>query len=88
MSHKEITTIQTGKDGLTNGLMKHIKEVLKVKELVKIKILDTYACPVKETAEAIMKETKAEIIRIIGNTFVLYKESTELEEDKRIILPQ
>jgi RNA-binding protein len=87
LSHKDITLVQIGKEGITPQLINHIKEVLEHKELVKIKILDTDSYPLKETVGIIIKETDSYIIKTIGKTFIIYKESNELEEEEKINLP-
>ena len=85
--NNETPTIQIGKDGITTNLIKHINDVLKSNELVRIKILDTDFLPLKETATNISDKTSANVIKIIGKIFVLYKESGELEDKEKILLP-
>ncbi len=87
LSHKDITTIQIGKEGITSQLINHIKDVLEHKELVKLKILDTDIYPLKEIVGKIIEETNSYIIKTIGKTFIIYKESNELEDDDKIHLP-
>lgn len=75
---------QVGKGGVNENLVKQIAEALEARELFKVSILQN--CEVDKTvvAEQFAKGTGAEIVQIIGNTIVLYKESVE---KKQIILP-
>ncbi len=85
--NKEIPTIQIGKEGITDNIIKHINSVIESRELIKIKIFDTDMFPLKETASIVSRETSSNVIRTIGKTFILYKESKKLEKDKRIAIP-
>lgn len=85
--NKDIPTIQVGKDGTTNNLVKHLDEVLEHNELVRIKILDTESYPVKETAGELSQITNSVVIRTIGKKIILYRESKTLEEKEKINLP-
>jgi RNA-binding protein len=75
---------QVGKGGVNENMVKQIAEALEARELFKVSILQN--CEVDKTvvAEQFAKGTGAEIVQIIGNTIVLYKESVE---KKQIILP-
>jgi RNA-binding protein len=75
---------QVGKGGVNENMIKQISEALEARELFKINILQN--CEVDKTvvAEELSKGTRAEIVQVIGNTIVLYKESAE---KKQIILP-
>jgi RNA-binding protein len=88
LSQKDITTLQIGKEGINPQLINHINEVLESKELIKIKILDTDIYPLKETVEEVIQKTNSDIIRTIGKTFIIYRESSELEDDEKINLPK
>lgn len=80
-------TIQIGKDGLKEEIIKHINDVLDYNELVRIKILDVDLYPLKETAEKLSNLTCSIIIKIIGKKVIIYKKSKILEKEKRIIFP-
>lgn len=84
---KDITTVQLGKEGISDKVQKHINEVLEHKELIRINVLDADSFPVKETATEISNILDANIIRVIGKKILLYRESTELKNDEKIQLP-
>lgn len=75
---------QVGKSGVTENMIKQLIDVLEKRELIKINILQNCLEDKETIAEQIAEGTEAEIVQIIGNHIVLYKESTE---NKTIILP-
>ena len=66
-----------GKEGLTNGIVQTTANSLNTKELVKIKLLET--CPVdkNEAAEKLAQQTGAEVVQVLGNTILLFRELPE-----------
>lgn len=75
---------QVGKGGISDNVIKQFTDALEARELVKATVLKNALVDSRDVCEEIAKETGAEIVQIIGNKFVLYKES---ENKKTIILP-
>ncbi len=75
---------QVGKGGVNDNMIKQIGEALEVRELIKISILQNCEEDRNTVAAELSKGARAELVQIIGNTIVLYKES---RENKQIILP-
>jgi RNA-binding protein len=75
---------QVGKGGVNENMVKQVAEALEARELFKISILQNCEEDKNVVAEQLAKGTGADIVQIIGNTIVLYKESAE---KKQIILP-
>ncbi|MCA0171794.1 ribosome assembly RNA-binding protein YhbY [Bacillus sp. RAR_GA_16] len=75
---------QVGKGGVNENMTKQIEEALEARELIKISILQNCEEDRNSVGEQLSTETGAELVQIIGNMVVLYKES---EENKEIILP-
>ncbi|SDM83377.1 RNA-binding protein [Fictibacillus solisalsi] len=75
---------QVGKGGVNSNMIKQIQEALEARELIKISILQNCEEPREEVAQAVAKGAKAELVQVIGNVIILYKES---KENKEIILP-
>jgi RNA-binding protein len=77
--------VMLGNNGLTEGVLAEIEQALKHHELIKVKV----AAEERETktliVDAIVRETKASNVQVIGNMLVLYRPSTE---DRKIILPR
>lgn len=75
---------QVGKVGVNENMVEQISEALEKRELVKVSILQNCMEEKDTVAEELAEGTDAEIVQIIGNNIVLYKES---EENKTIQLP-
>lgn len=75
---------QVGKSGVNENMIKQLIDVLEKRELIKVNILQNCLEDKESVAEQIAEGTGAEIVQIIGNHIILYKESTE---NKTIILP-
>ncbi|AXH98948.1 ribosome assembly RNA-binding protein YhbY [Sporosarcina sp. PTS2304] len=75
---------QIGKSGLTDAILAQIDEALEARELLKVSVLQNCEEDKKEIAEKIGAHKQIEVVQVIGNVIVLYRESTE---KKRIQLP-
>lgn len=76
---------QVGKGGVNDNMVKQISDALEAKELFKISVLQNCEEDKTVVAEELAERTGAELVQIIGNTIILYKESAE---NKQITLPQ
>ncbi|MBR2801983.1 MAG: YhbY family RNA-binding protein [Erysipelotrichaceae bacterium] len=83
---KEKVLVQIGKDGLSYNLFNFVDDALRAHELVKVALLKSCELEVREAALETAAQSGAEIVQMIGRTFLLYKPNKELGE-KRIILP-
>ena len=61
---------QVGKNGVTPELRDTVFNALEARELVKITMLGA-----REAAEMLASRTGAEVVQVIGNKFVLYKQA-------------
>ncbi|QTN01512.1 ribosome assembly RNA-binding protein YhbY [Sediminibacillus dalangtanensis] len=75
---------QVGKTGVNENMITQVGEALEKRELIKVSILQNCMEDKGNVAEELAEGTEAEIVQIIGNIIVLYKES---EENKQIVLP-
>jgi RNA-binding protein len=75
---------QVGKGGTNENMYKQIEEALEARELIKVSVLQNCELDKDEVAEKLVKHTNSQLVQIIGNTIVLYKES---KENKEIVLP-
>lgn len=75
---------QVGKGGVNENLIKQIGEALEARELLKVSILQNCDEDREDVATQLSKGARAELVQIIGNTIVLYKES---RENKQLQLP-
>jgi RNA-binding protein len=83
-AHHLSPIFQVGKGGVNDNMIKQISEALEVRELIKISILQNCDEDRDTVASELVSGTKSELVQIIGNTIVLYKES---KENKTINLP-
>lgn len=77
-------TSQIGKEGLTQDFLEQLEDQLRVRELVKVTILDNAGLDAKDTANAICEAIRAEFVQAIGSKFTIYKKNNENPE---IIFP-
>ena len=75
---------QVGKGGIGDNLVKQFNDALEARELVKATVLRSAESDAREVAEELSGVTGSDVVQVIGNRFVLYKES---EKNKEIILP-
>ncbi|MDM5229086.1 ribosome assembly RNA-binding protein YhbY [Cytobacillus sp. NJ13] len=75
---------QVGKGGVNENMIKQVGEALEARELLKVSVLQNCEEDRDTVAQQLSKGTKADVVQIIGNMIVLYKES---KENKQIDLP-
>ncbi|WP_102345521.1 ribosome assembly RNA-binding protein YhbY [Bacillus sp. Marseille-P3661] len=75
---------QVGKGGVSENMIKQIKDALEARELMKISVLQNCEFDKTEVAQELASGADAELVQMIGNIIVLYKES---KENKQILLP-
>ena len=76
--------LQIGKGGVNDNMIKQFNEALEARELIKVTVLKNSLDDVREVCDEAARLTGAEVVQVIGNKFVLYKES---KENKVIELP-
>ncbi len=76
---------QVGKGGVNDNMIIQISNALEARELLKISVLQNCEDDRDTVAQELSKGAKAELVQVIGNTIVLYKES---KENKQLELPK
>jgi RNA-binding protein len=84
-AHHLSPIFQVGKGGVNENMIKQISEALEARELMKVTILQNCEEDKDVVAAQLSEGAKAELVQIIGNIIVLYKES---KENKQLILPR
>ncbi|MBE6823858.1 MAG: ribosome assembly RNA-binding protein YhbY [Ruminococcaceae bacterium] len=79
------TILMVGKGGLSEQIFKSADEAVTARELIKGKVLESCEMSVREVAEAIADEIKADVVQVIGTKFVLYRKN---EDEPIIVLPR
>lgn len=77
-------TTQIGKEGVTEGFLEQLNDMLRVRELVKVTILENAGLDAKETANAVCEALRAEFVQAIGFKFTIYKRNIE---EPKILFP-
>lgn len=84
LANTEPALYQVGKDGVTENMVALINDALEARELIKVHVLDNAFMSAREAAAELSVPTKSDVVQVIGNKFVLYKESVD---NRKIILP-
>lgn len=71
------TIFQIGKGGLNDQLNKQVDEALEVRELIKIRTLETAPVSTREAADTVAQAVNADVVQVIGSRFILYRESKD-----------
>ncbi|KAF0818301.1 RNA-binding protein YhbY [Bacillus sp. ZZV12-4809] len=75
---------QVGKGGVNENMIKQVGEALEARELLKVSVLQNCEVDRDTVAQQLSEGAKADVVQIIGNIVVLYRES---KENKQINLP-
>ena len=83
-AHELKPVILLGGNGLTEGVIAEIDVALNFHELIKVKVPTEDREQKVLIMDAIIRETKADKVQVIGKTLVLFRQSN----DKKIALPR
>lgn len=84
LAHHIDPIFQIGKGGVNPELVKGVQEALEKRELIKVSKLANCDEEREAVARKLAERSQAELVQVIGNTIVLYKES---KNHKTIDLP-
>ncbi|AHG20799.1 RNA-binding protein YhbY [Chania multitudinisentens RB-25] len=84
LAHPLKPVVMLGNNGFTEGVLAEIEQALEHHELIKVKIAAEDRDTKTLIADAIVRETGACNVQMIGNTLVLYRPSKE----RKITLPR
>ena len=76
--------LHLGKSGCSDTGVKQADDALTARELIKGKVLETAPLTSREAAEQIAAAAGAEVVQVIGRTFVLYRRNPK---EPQIVLP-
>ena len=77
--------LHAGKGGISDAMIKQADDALEARELIKGKVLETAPATAREVAEEIAAKVNAEVVQVIGRTFVLFRQKAK---DSQIKLPR
>lgn len=84
LAHSLKPVVQLGANGLTEGVVAEIDGALAHHELIKVKVPSDDREEKALIMDAIVRETQAEKLQVIGHVLVLYRQS----EEQKIDLPK
>ncbi|CUU22733.1 ribosome assembly RNA-binding protein YhbY [Duffyella gerundensis] len=84
LAHPLKPVVMLGNNGLTEGVLAEIEQALEHHELIKVKIATEDRETKNLVVEAIVRETRASNVQVIGKTLVLFRPSKE----SKISLPR
>lgn len=77
--------LHAGKGEISDAMIKQADDALTAREILKGKVLETAVATPRETADTIAAAVHAEVVQVIGRTFVLYRRN---EKEQKIQLPR
>ena len=80
-AHGLRAVVMIGSQGLSHGIVKAVDAELENHEMIKVKFQD-FKSSKKELTRELAEKTQAQVVRIIGNTAILYR--YQPDHDKRI----
>ena len=79
---------QIGKNEISDNMVKQINDALTAHELIKISVLENSPYTSREAADTVAELTGADVVLVVGNRFILYRETQDKKRrEKRRILP-
>ena len=66
---------QIGKNGVTPEWRDAVDKALEARELIKLNVLDNNMIEAKQAASILADRTGAEVVQVIGNRFILFRQS-------------
>lgn len=77
--------LHAGKGGVSDAMTKQADDALTARELLKGRVLETAPADTRAVAEEIAAAVHAEVVQVVGRTFVLYRRN---EKQPVIELPR
>ncbi|GAB5378945.1 MAG: ribosome assembly RNA-binding protein YhbY [Aliiglaciecola sp.] len=84
LAHPLKPVVQLGGNGLTEGVLAEIENAINHHELIKVKVPTDDREEKQLIMDAILRETQAEKLQVIGHILVMFRQSV----DKKIDIPR
>jgi RNA-binding protein len=84
LAHSIKPVVQLGANGFTEGVLAEIDNALAHHELIKVKVPSDDREEKALIMDAIVRETQAHKLQVIGHVLILYRQS----EEQKIVLPK
>lgn len=77
LANKIDSTVQVGKGGINENMIKQVLDTLEKHELIKVHVLENAFSDTRDVCHELSEAVGAEEVQVIGSKFVLYKESSK-----------
>ena len=77
------TIFQIGKGGVTEAVVNQAEQALAVRELIKLRVLESSLMSPREACTILCEELGAEPVQVIGTRFVIYRRN---EKEPKIVI--
>ena len=67
------TIFQIGKNPIGDTLIKQVRDALKAREMIKLRVLESCELTPREAAESLAETVNCEVVQVIGSRIVLFK---------------
>ncbi len=67
------TIFQVGKGGISDAFIRQVDDALRVRELIKLRVLDNAEYTSKEASNILAEATGSDVVQVIGSKFVLFR---------------
>ena len=74
------TTLMIGKGAVTDNVAQTARQQLFARELIKARVLESALMSAREAAAELAERTGAEVVQVIGSTFILYRKNEKLAQ--------
>lgn len=81
----EETILQIGKNPLSEAFIKQVRDALKARELIKIRVLETCEMLPAEAAQVISEEVGCEMVQVIGSRVVLFQKRPKSDKKPSLL---
>ncbi|MCI7145315.1 MAG: YhbY family RNA-binding protein [Clostridiales bacterium] len=78
--------VYIGKGSMSENVIREMDNLLKTRELIKVKLQEGCSLNAKEAANEAAGILGAEFVQAIGRRFVLYRQAEE-KENRKVVLP-
>lgn len=77
LGHHLEPVVHVGKEGISAGLVTALDAALEQHELIKVRLAESVAGDRHEVAAAVAEAGAAELVQVLGRTFLLYRRRAE-----------
>lgn len=74
-----------GRGGLSDGSLRHVRDLLERKELVKVRFIEAEGAERQAVAAELAAAVDAQLVAVVGRTALLYRANESLDPDKRAL---